>query len=295
LDAERAGEGVDGVQGRGGDVLGGVVVLDVTIEPFAAVHPEHVAGVHADGRRDLRVPAVVTEDLLLAEGFRRVAGEHVLGHASPSTAAGPRCGRAESGPVSGPRQPRVARIRGGAGTGGPAGARDPVDDGRFVGAGRGAVQERGRGRAEGAQPGRADPSAQPGAAARTGEVLVAGADGHGALVLVGALAAELVDRHSRLLVVHITSSGCAHHRAPAPPPRGFRRSGAPSRREGILGTCRPPLLPHTPAPISTATWRSRTRARWRSCTRTSGCSPTTTPARSGRCTSWWCPSATSGR
>ena len=89
LDAERPGEGVHGVQGCCGDVLGGIIVLDVAVEPFAAVDPEDVAGVDADGRRDVRMPTVVTEDLLLGEGFRGVEREHVLGHASPSTATGP--------------------------------------------------------------------------------------------------------------------------------------------------------------------------------------------------------------
>src|SRR5699024_9879632 len=101
---------------------------------------------------------------------------------------------------SGARQPRVARVGGGACPAGPPGAGYPVDDGGFVSARGGALEQPPGGRAEAAEPGRRDAAAGPRTAVRAGEVLVAGADRHGALVLMGALAAELVDRHPTLLV-----------------------------------------------------------------------------------------------
>src|SRR5699024_2131381 len=294
LDPERTRERVDGVQRGGGDVLGGVVVLDVAVEPFAAVDAEHVDGVDADDRRDVRMPAVVAEDLLLGEGFRGVEREHVLGHASPSTATGPLHGPARSSTGSGARQPRVARIGGGACPAGPPGGGDPVDDGGFVSARRGALEQPAGGRAEGAEPGRRDAAAGPRTALRAAEVRVARADRHGSLVLMGALAAELVDRHPTLLVTCVTSRDGATIGRGRRARRCFRGNARGRRQTGILGACRstPPPPPIT-APISTATSRSPTPERSRWCTRTSGCSLTTTPGRSGRCIWWWCRSGTS--
>jgi hypothetical protein len=58
---------VDARKRRVADVVGGVVVLDRSVEPLATVGPEDVSRLHANNRRDVRVPAVVPDVLLLGE------------------------------------------------------------------------------------------------------------------------------------------------------------------------------------------------------------------------------------
>jgi len=58
---------VHGGQRRVPDVLGGVVVVDRAVEPFPAVDAEGVARLDVDMRRDVGVPPVVPDDLLLGE------------------------------------------------------------------------------------------------------------------------------------------------------------------------------------------------------------------------------------
>jgi hypothetical protein len=51
------------------DVLGRVVFADRLVEPLAAVHPEHVAGLHVDLGGDIGVPAVVATICCSVKGF----------------------------------------------------------------------------------------------------------------------------------------------------------------------------------------------------------------------------------
>ena len=80
LDVERPAEDVHAGQRRVADVVGGVVVLDRAVEPLAAVRAEHVARLDAHGRRDVRMPAVVTDVLLVGELLGVVQREEVLRH-----------------------------------------------------------------------------------------------------------------------------------------------------------------------------------------------------------------------
>ena len=81
LDAERAAEHVHAGERRVAHVVGRVVVLDRAVEPLAAVGAEHVARLDAHLRRDVWMPPVVPDVLLVGELLRVVQREQVLGHA----------------------------------------------------------------------------------------------------------------------------------------------------------------------------------------------------------------------
>lgn len=80
LDRERAAERVHRRQRGVTDVLGGVVVVDRTVEPLPAVDPEAVAGFDPCHRRDRGVPTVVTDLDLVGELPLRVERENQLWH-----------------------------------------------------------------------------------------------------------------------------------------------------------------------------------------------------------------------
>jgi len=95
LDAERPAEDVHARERRVADIVGGVVVLDGAVEPLTTIRAEHVARLHADGRRNIRVPPVVTDVLLIGELLRVVEREQILRHAPAPSSGGPisdRCG-----------------------------------------------------------------------------------------------------------------------------------------------------------------------------------------------------------
>ncbi|SLC95755.1 Uncharacterised protein [Mycobacteroides abscessus subsp. massiliense] len=66
------------------NVVSGVVIVDRAVEPFAAVHPERSSSLHDGGRRNIGVPPVVPDDLLLGELLVRIQREQHLGHGIPS-------------------------------------------------------------------------------------------------------------------------------------------------------------------------------------------------------------------
>src|SRR5262249_58620392 len=83
LDGEGAAELVNGQQRGVQDVIGGIVVDDGSVEPFPTVDPEAVSRLDGGHRRNLRVPAVVAQLLLILELLGRIELENDLGHRSP--------------------------------------------------------------------------------------------------------------------------------------------------------------------------------------------------------------------
>ncbi len=91
LDRDRAAEDVDAGQPDVTDVVGGVVVPDLTVGPVLALDPEHVSGPDRDHGRDVGMPAVVANLGLLVEGLRQVHLKHGLHHRThlvPRSSAG---------------------------------------------------------------------------------------------------------------------------------------------------------------------------------------------------------------
>ncbi len=80
LDGDRAGEHVHRRQRCVEDVVGRIVVDDGTVEPFATVHPERVALLDRHRGRDVRVPPVVAQLLLIGELLGRVEREYDVRH-----------------------------------------------------------------------------------------------------------------------------------------------------------------------------------------------------------------------
>jgi hypothetical protein len=83
LDRDRAAEHVHRGQRCIPDVVGRVVVVDRPVEPLPAVDPEGVVGADGHLGRDVGVPAVVTEVLLIGELLAGVEGEHDVRHGLP--------------------------------------------------------------------------------------------------------------------------------------------------------------------------------------------------------------------
>src|SRR5690606_40235230 len=80
FDRERPAEGVHDRQRRVPYVVGGVVVVDLAVEPLPAVGPERLTGPNGRHRWDVRVPPVVTDLLLVPELPIRVEREQHLWH-----------------------------------------------------------------------------------------------------------------------------------------------------------------------------------------------------------------------
>ena len=79
-DGDRPAEHVHARKRRVKNVLGGVVVVDGTVEPLATVHAEDIARFDLDLGRDVPMPPVVANDLLLGELLRGIEGKHYFRH-----------------------------------------------------------------------------------------------------------------------------------------------------------------------------------------------------------------------
>ena len=66
-------------------VVGGVVVADLAVGPVAALHTELVSGPHHGGSGDVRVPPVVSGNVLVAHGLAVVDMKTTVGHDSSSS------------------------------------------------------------------------------------------------------------------------------------------------------------------------------------------------------------------
>lgn len=62
------------------NVIGGVIVVDGAVEPLADIRAEYCAGLDRYGRRDVRVPPVVPDDLLVGELLGVIHQEEILRH-----------------------------------------------------------------------------------------------------------------------------------------------------------------------------------------------------------------------
>ena len=80
LDGDRPAEHVHRRKRRVQDVLGGIVVVDGSVEPFAAVDAECVTGFDVDLSRNGPVPPIVADYLLLGEPLRGIQWKHYLRH-----------------------------------------------------------------------------------------------------------------------------------------------------------------------------------------------------------------------
>ena len=80
LDGDRPGEHVGAGEVDVANVVGGVVVADLAVGPFAALDADRGAGPHGGGGWDVGVPAVVAGYALIAHGPGLVDGEHDVGH-----------------------------------------------------------------------------------------------------------------------------------------------------------------------------------------------------------------------
>ena len=76
----RPAENVHGRQWRVQDVIGGIVVVDCPVEPFAAMNAEGVARLDLDLGRNVGVPPVVADDLLVGELLAGIEWENYLRH-----------------------------------------------------------------------------------------------------------------------------------------------------------------------------------------------------------------------
>ncbi len=124
------------------DVLGGVVVVDRTVEPLPAVHPEGVARPDGDRGRHVGVPAVVPHVQLVGERLGRVEREDEFGHGGLLRWGGTRAGTGSGrvgGRVGGGRRwgRRWRRRRVGPDPGGVVGERGRAVRGGGAGAGAG--------------------------------------------------------------------------------------------------------------------------------------------------------------
>ena len=79
-DGDRPAEHVHGRKRRVQNVIGGVVVVDGAVEPFATVNAERITGFDLDLGRDIRMPAIVANYLLLGELLRGIEWKHYLRH-----------------------------------------------------------------------------------------------------------------------------------------------------------------------------------------------------------------------
>jgi hypothetical protein len=80
LHGDRPAEHVHRRQRRVENIVGGVVVVDRAVEPFAAVNAERVTRFDLNLGRDIRVPAIVANYLLVGELLRGIEGKHYLRH-----------------------------------------------------------------------------------------------------------------------------------------------------------------------------------------------------------------------
>jgi hypothetical protein len=80
LDAEGAAQDVHAGKGGVANIVRGVVVVDRAVEPLTAIRSEHVARLDAHHRRDVGVPAVVPDVLLVRELLGVVQREEVTRH-----------------------------------------------------------------------------------------------------------------------------------------------------------------------------------------------------------------------
>src|SRR5680860_1648679 len=81
---DRPAEHVHGAERSVEDVLGRVVVDDGPVEPLPTFDTEDVTRPHGDVGRDVRVPPVVSDVLLVGELLRRVERKHYLWHLESS-------------------------------------------------------------------------------------------------------------------------------------------------------------------------------------------------------------------
>ena len=80
LYGDRPAEHVHGRKWCVQNVIGGVVVVDGAVEPFAAMNAERVTGFDLYLGRDIRMPAIVANYLLLGELLRGIEWKHYLRH-----------------------------------------------------------------------------------------------------------------------------------------------------------------------------------------------------------------------
>src|ERR1035437_8138441 len=80
LDSERSAEDVDTGERGIAHIIGGVVVADGAVEPLSTVSTEGIAVPHRHVGRNIWVPTVVTNVLLISERFLVVEGEQILWH-----------------------------------------------------------------------------------------------------------------------------------------------------------------------------------------------------------------------
>src|SRR5699024_5329678 len=80
FDGNRPGQGMGLGYGRIADVIGGVIVLDGTIEPLAAIEAKRITRLDMNRRRDFRMIAIMTQDFLVGEGLVGIKRKYLLGH-----------------------------------------------------------------------------------------------------------------------------------------------------------------------------------------------------------------------
>ena len=79
LHRERAAEHVDTLEPDVPDIVGRVVVADLTVGPIEALDANHVSGRDLRDRRDIRVPAVVPRERLCVHRLGQVHLEDRVG------------------------------------------------------------------------------------------------------------------------------------------------------------------------------------------------------------------------
>ena len=106
LDVERATQHVHPGQRSVADVVGGVVVLDRPVKPLTAVGTEDVARLDAHVRRDVRMPAIVADVLLVGELLRVIQRKQILGHVPAPSLGGLTVTDLGAAAIRGTRAPR---------------------------------------------------------------------------------------------------------------------------------------------------------------------------------------------
>src|SRR5258706_3227572 len=85
LDADRAAEDVAPIKADIANIVGRIVVADLAIRPFPALHPELVAGLHLSRDRDVRMPAIVAGNILVEHRLRLIYTKGNLRHDAPQS------------------------------------------------------------------------------------------------------------------------------------------------------------------------------------------------------------------